>query len=118
MNGENAYEPDEELRELVDYEKAEFSQDETEIMEYMIRLIEEGEADDLYSKIAESFGMDEDEVLENIASIRKKMIQKGIVRENEIRGGFEFNRGEYEEDDEIPMFEDGQSGFDTEDFDM
>lgn len=118
VNGENAYEPDEELRELVDYEKAEFSQDETEIMEYMIRLIEEGEADDLYSKIAESFGMDEDEVLENIASIRKKMIQKGIVRENEIRGGFEFNRGEYEEDDEIPMFEDGQSGFDTEDFDM
>lgn len=91
VNGDKPYEPKTSLREVVDYERAEFNQDETDIMNYMIRLIEEGEADDLYEKIAENFGMEVDEVMENIQSIRQKMKDKGLVRENVERGGVEFN---------------------------
>lgn len=99
VNGDNPYDTKTSLQGVVDYERAEFDQDETDIMNYMIRLIEEGEADDLYQKIAENFGMEEDEVLETIQSIRKKMIQKKLVRENVRRGGYEFNRGDDEDID-------------------
>lgn len=107
VNGEHPYEPDTSLQEVVDYEKAEFSTDETDIMNYMIRLIEEGEADDLYEKIANNFGMEEDEVLEVIQSIRQKMIQKNIVRENRS-GGYLFTKSGRKEEPDV----------DTDDFDL
>lgn len=96
---ENPYEIDEEQESLqgtFDYEKAEFSDTEEEVMECMIRLIEEGEADDLYKKIAQNIVMEEAEVLRVIHSIGQKMIQKKLVRESE-RGRYSFNREESEE---------------------
>lgn len=78
------------LRDTVDYKKAEFNEAEEEIMECMITLIEEGEANGLYSKIADVTGIEEDDVMGIIHSIRQKMIQNKIVRKRQNR--YEFSQ--------------------------
>ena len=94
---ESPYESDEQtsLQGAVDYKKAEFNTAEEEVMECMIRLIEEGEADDLYKKIAQSIFMEEAEVLEIMHSIRQKMIQNKLVKQS-ARGGYEFRKSSEE----------------------
>jgi len=46
----------------------------------------------LYLKIAAVTGIEEDEVMEIIHSIRQKMIQNKIVRKRQ--NGYEFSQGE------------------------
>ena len=77
------------LSERIDTKRAGFNNAETEIMEYMVRLVEEGEANDIYEKIAEIMGIDEEEVIDIVEGIREKMIQKEIVKHRES-GGYEF----------------------------
>lgn len=107
------------LRSTINYEKAEFDEGETEVMECMIKLIENGEANELYKKVAQSIERNEEEVMEIIHGIRRKMIQKQIVREDK-KGEYSFNK------DDIPNLEDDNlhietstTGIDTtDDFDM
>ncbi|MCI9365606.1 MAG: hypothetical protein HFJ54_03135 [Clostridia bacterium] len=83
------------LRSNVDYKKAEFDSAEEEIMECMITLIEEGEADSLYSKISAITGIEEEAVMGIIHSIRQKMIQNKIVKRR--KNGYEFSQGDSED---------------------
>ena len=68
------------LSDIIDNERVQFNEAEQEIMECMIRLVEEGEADELYEKIALVLGIEQCEVMNSIHSIRRKMIEKKIVR--------------------------------------
>lgn len=89
---EENWELDEEQRSLedvVDYKKAKFSDDETLVMRCMIRLVENGEADDLTQKVAKIIIMDEEELCMIIARIRTKMLQNKLVTVR-ANGGYEF----------------------------
>lgn len=117
---ENPYESDNQestLQDTVDYQKAQFDSVEAEVMECMIRLIEEGEADDLYKKIARNVVMEEEEVLQVIHSIRQKMIQNKLVKQHEGRG-FIFNKSGDQNDTKLSFEEDESTTPTGDDFDM
>ena len=78
------------LRISIDYEKAQFSKIETEVMENMIRLVEDGEAENLYEKIAQIIIIDVETVVAIVGQIRQKMIQKKLVKQRSD-GGYEFS---------------------------
>lgn len=67
------------LEHKIDYEKAQFSKQETQVMKCMIKLVEEGESDNLAEKVARIIIIDEEELLLIMAGIREKMLQSRVV---------------------------------------
>ncbi|MCI9177864.1 MAG: hypothetical protein HFJ28_04765 [Clostridia bacterium] len=78
------------LRNSINYEKAQFSKIETEVMENMIRLVEGGESENLYEKIAAIIIIDVEMVVDIVEQIKQKMLQKKLVRQRSD-GGYEFS---------------------------
>ncbi|MCL2342140.1 MAG: hypothetical protein FWC53_03750, partial [Firmicutes bacterium] len=72
----------------IDLRGAELSGEETEIMNELVDVMNNGETTDYFGEIARRMGMDFEEVANIIEGIRGKMIKSGTVRER--NGAYEF----------------------------